>query len=240
MYYNVKVVKKSDVEKNICPITSISDLTPQEQQPTADFRHMVTPPQGGKLHLVCCDTTKGQFNALLHENWAPLGVAHFLKMVDAGYFSSSKIPLFRCTDACQFGLAGDVNMTKRFRHRFPDDPPWLPPGPDHRENDQGVRRFPSGYLTHAGSGKDSRSNQFVITLKPNKFMGGGSPWEVPMGELVGHHSFETISRWYTGYGEKGPSQKLLHNEGVSKKVLTDWPLMDYIYGCSLVDNHDLG
>lgn len=227
--------------ESICPITSISALSPEERQPVADDeRYMVTPPKGGKLHLLCCDTTKGQFNLLLHQNWAPVGVPHFLEMVEAGYFTTSRIPLFRCTDACQFGLAGDVNMTKRFSRRIRDDPQWLPPGPDHRENDKGVRRYPTGYFTHAGAGENSRSNQFVITLKPNRFMGGGSPWEVPMGELVGEHSFQTISRWYNGYGEKGPSQKLLKEEGVTKKVLTGWPMMDYIYRCRVTDEHDLG
>jgi cyclophilin family peptidyl-prolyl cis-trans isomerase len=60
--------------------------------------------------LVCCQTTKGNLNLLLHHKWAPLGVAHYLDMVAAGYFSASTIPLFRCTDACQFGLSGNARM----------------------------------------------------------------------------------------------------------------------------------
>jgi len=222
--------------KNIskCSIARITDLSDDELRPVAGSRHMITPPQGGKLSLVCCETTQGNMNLLLHEKWAPIGVARFLEMVESHYFQS-KVPLFRCTDACQFGLAGDPEFTKRFNTRLHDDPMWLPPGADHRQNEHGVKRYPQGFFTYAGSGNHSRSNQFVLTLKPNPFMGGGSPWEVPMGELVGKESFHTISKFYTGYGEKGPSQGLLHREGVSEKVQTQWPLLDYVTGCSLVD-----
>ena len=221
-------------DNNKCPIASIAHLSEAELHPVAGDRHMITPPQGGKLVLVCCDTTQGNMNVLLHENWAPLGVARFLEMVKSHYFET-KIPLFRCTDACQFGLAGDPAFTERFNTRIQDDPMWLPPGPDFRQNEQGVRRYPQGYFTYAGGGKNSRTNQFVLTLKPNQFMGGGSPWEVPMGELVGKESFETMSKFYTGYGEKGPPQVLLHREGNSEKVRTEWPLLDYITGCNVVD-----
>ena len=199
---------------------------------------MVTPPQGGKLALVCCETTKGNLSLLIHHKWAPIGVARFLEMVESHYFET-RVPLFRCTNACQFGLAGDPQATKRFNERLQDDPMWLPPGIDHRQNEHGVKRYPQGYFTYAGGGNHSRTNQFVLTLKPNKFMGGGSPWEVPMGELVGNESFDTISKIYTGYGEKGPSQGLLHREGNSIKVQTGWPLLDYVTGCRVVDEAEL-
>jgi cyclophilin family peptidyl-prolyl cis-trans isomerase len=156
-------------------------------------------------------------------------------MVQSGYFDTG-IPLSRCTDACQFGLSGDPNATKHFQDRIQDDPPWLPTGKEHRQTPEGVKRYPPGMWTYAGSGPHSRSNQFVITLKPNPFMGGGSPWEVPLGELVGgDESFETIRQWYTGYGGKGPSQKVIRREGYSERVKNEWPLMDSILSCSVVE-----
>lgn len=199
---------------------------------------MVTPPQGGKLALVRCQTTKGSMSLLIHETWAPIGVARFLEMVESHYFET-KVPLFRCTDACQFGLAGDPEATKRFDTKLQDDQMWLPPGKDHRQNERGVKRYPQGYFTYAGGGNHSRTNQFVLTLKPNPLMGGGSPWEVPMGELVGKESFDTISKIYTGYGEKGPSQGLLRREGNSIKVQSDWPLLDYVTGCRILEKTEL-
>lgn len=229
----------SGVKDTVCSIASISELSQDELHPVAGDRHMITPPIGGKVSLVCCQTTKGNMNILLHENWAPLGVPHYLSMLEAGYFSTSRIPLFRCTDACQFGLAGNVNMTRRFGGRIPDDLMWLPPGPAFRENKKGVRRYPMGFFTHAGGGQNSRSNQFVLTLQPNRFMGGGSPWEVPMGEVVGADSFTTLSKFYNGYGEKGPTQAILKREGDSEHVRQGWPLLDYITACDLVEEMNL-
>ena len=31
---------------------------------------------------MCCDTTKGSFNILLHEQWAPIGVKHLIHMIE--------------------------------------------------------------------------------------------------------------------------------------------------------------
>lgn len=233
-----------------CPFSKMSileDLTEEQRNPIVGNRWMVRPPPGGNLHLMCCDTTKGSFHILLHEKWAPIGVPHLLDMLERGYFET-EIPLFRCTDACQFGLSSNASLTKRFNKRIPDDPLWLPTGPDNRfsKGPNPIKRYPKGVLTHAGGGKNSRSTQFVLTLKPNKFMGGGSPWEVPLGEVVekpdssskhGDKDFVDVSLpdVYTGYGEKGPGQGLLHREGVSDAVREKWPLLDYVLQCSIVD-----
>ena len=236
-HHEKKLLNTNNSNSN-CPITSISmQLSPTEVYPMAGTRHMVTPPNGGRLTLVCCHTSQGSLSVLLHQKWAPLGVARFVDMVQSQYFSSSRPPtaLFRCTDACQFGLAGDPVLTKMYSQPILDDVQWLPAGPNHRENALGIRRYPAGMLTFAGSGPDSRSNQFVLTLKPNRFMGGGSPWEVPLGELVGNTSFVTMSKFYTGYGEHGPGQGLLRRQGTSQRVKTEWPKLDYITSCSVVD-----
>ena len=241
-----------------CPLSKLSilgDLTEEQRNPVVGNRWMVKPPAGGNLHLMCCDTTKGSFHVLLHEKWAPIGVPHLLQMLEGGYFEA-EIPLFRCTDACQFGLSSNTTLTKRFGKRIPDDPLWLPTGPDNRfsKGPNPIKRYPKGVLTHAGGGKNSRGVQFVLTLKPNKFMGGGSPWEVPLGEVVekqdsssssginqnsknDENNFVDVSLpdIYTGYGEKGPGQRLLQKEGVSDSVREKWPLLDYVLHCSIVD-----
>ena len=248
-----------------CPLSKISilhNLTDEQRNPTVGNRWMVRPPPGGNLYLMCCDTTKGSFHVLLHEKWAPLGVPHLLGMLEGGYFET-EIPLFRCTDACQFGLSSNATLTKQFGKSIPDDPLWLPTGPEHRfsEGPNPIKRYPKGVLTHAGGGRNSRGTQFVLTLKPNKFMGGGSPWEVPLGEVVEAHGPSSSSSSnsnrnsnsnntknsgngfvdvslpdiYTGYHEKGPGQGLLRREGVSASVREKWPLLDYVLACSIVD-----
>lgn len=189
---------------NECPVMTISDLSPAEQHPRANSRYMVTPPEGGKMHLLCCQTTKGPFNALVHEAWAPLGAKRVLNMVQSGYFNSKDgVPMMRCIKKflCQFGLNSDPKLSNEFRESIQDDINWLPEGPKHRKNSDGVIRFAQGYLAFAGGGPNTRDNQLIVSLVDVEALAGGSPWEVPWGELVGKHSFETLSKFYYGYGE---------------------------------------
>jgi len=220
-----------------CPYRSFSDLSAEDLAPRKGQRHMVAPPEGGTQTLVCCKTTVGPWNIVIHHKWAPLGAAKFLEMVRVGYFSS-QIPLMRCMKnfLCQFGLAGDPELNKKYRSSMMDDPNWLPEGPMHRQNEDGVKRFAKGYLAYAGAGPNTRGNQFIVSLTNVGPLAGGSPWEVPWGELVGKHSFETLNKIYTGYGEKGPSQGLISRTGVTEDIRQNFPKMDYITSCEVMDN----
>ena len=134
---------------------------------------------------------------------------------------------------CQFGLAGSAS--RQFSQTLEDDPNWLPEGPEHRKNKDGVHRFATGYMAYAGGGPNSRNNQFIVALQDNGPLAGGSPWEVPWGELVGEHSFETLSKIYTGYGEDGPKQSMLWRDDYLEKVPQDFPDLDFINSCHIVD-----
>jgi cyclophilin family peptidyl-prolyl cis-trans isomerase len=246
-----------------CPYTSIQDLTESERHPKAtSSRHIVDPPRRtklpgvhsvgeeeeranitpSKLTLVCCRTTKGPWSIAVHEAWAPIGSQRFLDMVHANYFEGHPndqhdqgVPLMRCVSKflCQFGLAG--KRSEQFQQSLRDDPQWLPAGPDHRLNKLGVKRFAKGYFSYAGGGSNSRDNQLFVALADNGPLGGGSPWEVPWGELVGNHSFETLDRLHTGYGEHGPSQHLLWQDQSLPVVHKEFPLLDWILSCRVVD-----
>eukprot|EP00536_Pseudo-nitzschia_multiseries_P018669 jgi/Psemu1/229846/e_gw1.2868.1.1 len=225
------------IKANSCGyVTGLKNLTKDELDPRAGPRHMVNPPRGGKISLVCCDTTKGPLAMVAHHKWAPLGAANFLAMVESGYFDS-KVPMMRCIKGflCQFGLNSDPEVTKTFNKSFRDDPNWLPEGPKFRENEDGVKRFAKGYLAYAGSGKNSRGNQLIVALNSNGPLAGGSPWEVPWGELVGAESFKTLSKIYTGYGEDGPGQGKLQKRGMDEDLKEEFPKLDYINKCVLVD-----
>jgi len=177
-----------------------------------------------------------------NKSWAPIGSRRFLDVVAASepsYFADPGVPMMRCMKnfLCQFGIPGDPAAGKRFRGRgMPDDEQWLPAGPDHMTNARGVRRFPRGYMAYAGGGKNSRSNQFIMSLADNKRLGGGSPWEVPWGELVGDSSFETVGSIYTGYGDNGPKQGVLSNRGADQQVRDEFPKLDYMTGCTVVED----
>jgi len=226
-----------------CSYKSLKDLQSYERYPKAskeadgnDRRHMVDPPSGGNVSLVCCDTTVGPMTIAVRHVWAPLGARNFLDMVQDEYFST-RVAFMRCVKnfLCQFGIAGDPAMTKKHRNSIQDDPNWLPEGPKHKTNEFGVKRFPRGYFAYAGSGKNSRGNQLIVALKDNPRLGGGSPWEVPFGEVVGAESYETLGKISTTYGDKGPGQGLLSREGSSENVAKNFPELDYMTSCIVID-----
>ena len=104
------------VEANSCGYSrGLYNLTENELHPKAGDRHMVTPPEGGKYSLVCCETTKGNLAIVAHHNWAPLGAARFITMVKDKYFDST-VPMMRCIKdwLCQFGLNSDKKMTQKY------------------------------------------------------------------------------------------------------------------------------
>jgi len=225
-----------------CEYKSLSDLKDYESYPQVSElvdgnkrRHAYEPPKDGFVTLVCCDTTAGPLSVAVHENWAPLGAERFLDMVKDNYFSS-KVALMRCVRnfICQFGIAGNPDLNRKYGS-FSDDKQWLKEGPSYRTNKYGSFRFARGYFAYAGSGKNSRGNQLIVALGDNKFLGGGSPWEVPFGEVVGAQSYDTLAKISTVYGEKGPSQGLLHREGSSAHVAELFPELDYVSQCVVVD-----
>lgn len=234
---NELIASRKGVIPNACGYnTGLKNLTEAELHPVAGERHMITPPQGGKISLVCCETTKGNLAIVAHHKWAPIGAENFLKMVTTGYFDST-VPMMRCLEGflCQFGLNTDANVTKKFNKSFKDDPNWLPEGPKFRQNEKGVKRFAKGYMAYAGGGKNTRGNQLIMSLEASGPLAGGCPWEVPWGELVGKDSFETLSKIYTGYGEDGPDQGKLQNRGMDEALKKEFPDIDYINKCVLVD-----
>ena len=215
-------------------------MTESEQHPQKGTRHMVDPPLEEnitEITLVCCETTKGSLSIAVHPKWAPLGAHRFLEMIQSQYFHSG-IPLMRCLKnfLCQFGLSGDPHVTKQYDTSIQDDPNWLPEGKEYRTNQEGIKRYARGYMGYAGAGPHSRSNQFIMALGNNAFLGGGSPWEVPFGEVVGEASYETLRRIYTGYGEHGPSQGRLRRQGVTDSIKEEFPLLDYITSCAITQS----
>lgn len=223
-----------------CQCGSFRDLSPSEMNPRKGTRHMVDPPAGGKASLVCCDTTAGKLSILAHHKWAPHGAQRFVDMVTSGYFDTG-VPLMRCVKGflCQFGLNADPSKKGEFRDNIPDDPNWLPEGPTARQNEQGVKRFAQGYLAFAGAGNRTRSKQLIVSLKANGPLAGGSPWEVPWGEIVHPESFETLSKIFTGYGDDGPPQGKLTAHGMTEEMRAEWPDLDYVNSCYLVDQTTL-
>lgn len=72
----------------------------------------------------------------------------------------------------------------------------------------------------------------ILANAPNIYLGGGCPWEVPFGQLVGNESYNTLEKIYYGYGEK-VSQKQIMLRGL-EYLTQEFPLLDYIYSCDIV------
>lgn len=84
-------------------------------------------------------------------------------------------------------------------------------------------------MAYAGAGVNSRGTQLILALADSLYLGGGSPWEVPFGQLLDEESFKTIDKIYTKYGEK-PSQGKIMNRGISY-IKEEFPNLDIIYEC---------
>lgn len=235
---NLKIKEESVEEVRRQPEPPKASVAPwegcEDHIPNPDYRKHIVRPPAGPVTLVCCNTTKGPLSIEVHPAWAPVGADFFLSMVKDNFFSS-KVPLFRALKnfLVQFGLNGDPEVQKRYfeKENLKDDHNWLPEGPPGREIN-GVKRFQKGYMAYAGAGKNSRGTQLIMAFQDNLYLGGGSPWEVPWGQVVGDRSFETMSKIYTGYGEK-PSQGKIINRGV-QYTQEEFPLMDYVLGCVVV------
>jgi peptidyl-prolyl cis-trans isomerase A (cyclophilin A) len=202
--------------------------------PEIDERKHIVPPPAGDVTLVCCNTTAGVLNIEVHPFWASKGAARFLEMVSTDFFSS-QVPLFRALRGflIQFGLAGDPELHKLWHKKgnLEDDPTWLPLGPRGRSIN-GIFRYQKGYLGYAGAGKNSRGTQLIVALGDNQFLGGGSPWEVPWGQVVGEASMAVLDHIYTGYGEKVSQGKIM-NRGMAY-VKEEFPKVDVITGCHVI------
>ena len=199
-------------------------------------RHMVPPPQG-PISLVCCITTFPSNNSTLnievHHSWAPIGANRFMSMVKDNFFSPPHgVALFRALKGflVQFGLSSDPDIQTMWHRRgnLQDDPSWLPLGPTNREHD-GVKRFRKGYMAYAGAGKNSRGTQLIMALQNNGPLCGGSPWEVPWGQVVSSDLWK-LDSIFTEYGEKVHQSKIM-NRGY--EYLKDFSSLDYLKNCKV-------
>jgi cyclophilin family peptidyl-prolyl cis-trans isomerase len=232
---------RQDIPSLTCPYTSLDDLLTTDERVSSSLSS-----KQGKQTLVCCTTTAGPWNILIHHHWAPHGARRFLDMVSSSYFSA-KVPLMRCIEnwMCQFGLAGWISET--WKHKIPDDPQWLKAATTaaaatataaaaaaNNNNNNNNIHFQTGFLAFAGSGPNTRGRQLFVALSDQNQL-GKQPWEVPFGETIGKHSFATLQRIYKDYGEDGPDQNRMIEEGAHDYAMREFPNLDYILSCQIVD-----
>mmetsp|Transcript_34684 Transcript_34684/g.99632 ORF Transcript_34684/g.99632 Transcript_34684/m.99632 type:complete len:206 (+) Transcript_34684:68-685(+) len=108
------------------------------------------------------ETTRGpsSFTVLVHEDWAPIGAAHFKELVQAKFYDDTRFFRVIPTFMVQFGLSGDPKISTEWRSKTIQDEPVK------------VSNKP-GYMTFAKTGApNSRTSQLFINYVDNGRLDG--------------------------------------------------------------------
>ena len=104
---------------------------------------------------VVLETSKGEIVLEVHEDWAPVGAAHFIELVEDGYYDGA--PWFRVIEGfvAQCGVAADPELTSKWQDECIVDEPVV------KGNERGT-------VTFGKSGEpDSRSTHIFINFRDN-------------------------------------------------------------------------
>lgn len=163
-------------------------------------------------------TSKGEVDAIIRRDWAPLGAAQFYEAVATGYYDGARFFRTLRGFVTQFGLAADTALTAQWRtRRIADD-----------SVTQSNRR---GTLVFASAGPGTRTTQMFINLRDNARLDAlGFP---PIGEVI--RGMDAVDAFYTGYGDgpNGPSQDRITREGEAY-LAANFPLLDRIVKATVV------
>ncbi|KAL3775592.1 hypothetical protein ACHAW5_003495 [Stephanodiscus triporus] len=200
----------------------------------------------GKIEgiLVRCDLSVNsrermdRLDILVKPYWAHRGASHFLDLVREGYYDGVVFHRMVPNLLTQFGIARDYNArTKARKNTIRDD------------RALGIK-FEPGYLSFAGNGVNSRTTE-VFVVNPGVSEAdlkefGKNSWERPFGFIVGDVNNSAISNVYSGYGDMFPfgngpdSNKIYDVDGYTTYIPQEFPKLDYIDRCYIVDEVRLG
>lgn len=149
-----------------------------------------TPPAGKDVNVVKVkfETSKGDFVAEIHKDWAPNGAGRFLDLVKMGFFTDNRF--FRVVSkpspfVVQWGIPGDPKLAQEWWDKtIPDDPV-------KQSNTKGMLTFA------AGRAKNSRSTQLFISLKDNTFL--DKMGFAPIGKIT--EGMDVVEAFNGQYGE---------------------------------------
>jgi peptidyl-prolyl cis-trans isomerase A (cyclophilin A) len=171
----------------------------------------------GGVFTVKFETSKGDVLVEVHPEWAPIGAAHFRKLVETGYFDGNRFFRIVPDFVVQFGLNGDPTITRNYNLRSLQDEAVL------TTNARGT-------LTYAKLPRpNSRTTQLFINLKANANLDadGFSPFAVVT------QGMNVVDSFNAEYGQR-PNQTRLTDEGNSY-LESDFPRLDYIKKATIVN-----
>ena len=154
----------------------------------------------------------------IHEDWAPLGVARFMELVEQSFFNECRF--FRVVTqprpfVIQFGINGDPDVAAQWRDNTIQDDPVK------ASNTEGTFCF-------ATAGANTRTTQFFINLGDNSFLDGQG--FSPIGEVV--EGMDVVRSICDAYGE-APDQGMIQHQG-NEYLKAEFPKLDYIKSASVV------
>lgn len=168
----------------------------------------------------------GKFILEIHPEWAPLGAARFLELVDGDGKGNDNfwkgLRFFRVIEGfmAQFGIPGKPEVAQQWRERkILDDPV--------------VQSNLRGFVSFATSGQDSRTTQMFINLVDNTNLDGmGFAPFAKVLEKEGSSGMDVVDQIYNGYGEgapngQGPEQGRIQSEG-NKYLKRYFPNLSYV------------
>jgi peptidyl-prolyl cis-trans isomerase A (cyclophilin A) len=202
-------------------------------------RHTVSIQSEHEIHAigydavqVQCSTSTGDVRIVVKPDWSPLGAGRFLELVNRNYFDGCGLNRVVKEFLTQFGISADYELRTEYRTAMIKDD--VPKGIDFRP----------GYMSYAGSGPDSRSNEIFIVMPDTgeeqlAYFGSENPWETPFG-YVKPESLSTVAQWYE-YGDMppwgtGPDPERIYEEDGYEYLKKEFPNLSYIHECRILSS----
>lgn len=165
------------------------------------------------------ECTCGTFTVELHEDWAPLGVARFMELVEDNFFDG--VRFFRVVTKprpfiVQFGIHGNPEVAAKWRNNRIDD-------------DAVKESNRRGTLTFATAGPNTRTTQFFVNYGDNSFL--DNQGFSPIGEVI--DGMDVVDAICDEYGE-APDQNAIQQKG-NAYLEANYPNLDYIKSVRVVE-----
>lgn len=166
---------------------------------------------------VSFECSNGTFVIELYPEWAPLGVAHLKKIIEADVYNGAKF--FRAVPGfvVQFGIPAEPEMSAKWSDAVIKDDPVT------QSNTRGT-------VTYATGGPDSRSTQIFINLTDNSRL--DDMGFAPIGKVV--EGMDVVDDIYSGYGNTTTQKQHLIKQYGNKFLDEQYPNLDYIKDASII------
>jgi len=178
-----------------------------------------------KFNVQMDDSTTDSFVVEVHPEWAPIGAARFLELVDDGS-CNNLVRFFRVLPdfIVQFGISGVPEVADFWMDQTLMDEPVL-------------ESNTAGTLSFAMASANTRTTQVFVNLVDNLFLDDAG--FAPFAKLYSERDMQVVNQFYAGYGEgapegNGPDQYRMQTEGTFY-LQQEFPELSYIISAERLD-----